>query len=289
MELNAAAGLHSILERMVASTQTTIHSGWEEVLGEPYGTAEFSLRHAEVVGLFGRTVSRLFALPEGHRARVRYSRYVPNWYTAVVPYSAWHTAGQPASSVISQGDLDHLGGFADWVAERDRDLGEGIPDAAMDRLREGLDTWKELLAEAALPESLRDQITAQVSHIEWLLSQIDLFGPQPVIQGASSLVGTGLQALAFAPTFGKKIARASARLTAAIAIITAPIAVGNNLYAELEVMGENIQELAERGDAPRELEEAASEGPATVPDTHSDAIDVEYEELDDAESTGSDR
>lgn len=258
-------------------------------MGEGYGTAQFALRHAEVIGLFSRTVSRLNALPESSRTRTRYSRYVPAWYGAVIPYQAWNVNSHPASSVISQGDLDQLGGFADWIAERDRDLGEGIPDAAMGRLREGLDDWKVLLAEAALPESLRDQIAAQVSHIEWLLSQIGLFGPQPVIQGASSLVGTGLQALAFAPAFGKKIARASAALTAAIAIITAPVAAGNNLYAELRTMGENIQELAERGDAPKELEKAAPEGPATVPDTHTDAIDVEYEELDDAESTGSDR
>lgn len=66
VDLNAAAGLHSILERIAGSSQATIHNGWEEVLGEAYGSAEFSLRHAEVVGLFGRTVSRLFALPNGH-------------------------------------------------------------------------------------------------------------------------------------------------------------------------------------------------------------------------------
>ncbi|WP_157105978.1 hypothetical protein [Nocardia sienata] len=273
-ELNPAAGLHSILQKMSQSGAASVQKGWESVLGVQYGTPDFARRHAEVVALVGRISDRLYAMPEGNPTRERNLRYLPHWYSAVVYSNGWNAQGHPAQNVISVDHLDDLGNFSDILVGRDRDAGDGISDDAMARLREGLAKWRELVDESTLPGQLREQIRGQVDHLEWLLTGVETFGPQPVVARTEELVGTGVTALALIPRLAKKVTEAVVYCTGALTIINGGMAEGNVFLEHLTTMSAQIEELTSGESRPQiEQKRPQAELPA-VGDDNGQAGDV---------------
>ncbi|MFI8768431.1 hypothetical protein ACIGN6_26485 [Streptomyces sp. NPDC053792] len=192
----SAHGLHEILVQVWESGAQNFRGGWARALGAEWGSSEFARRHAEVTGLLAETIQQVQALPEAQRNR--YSRYFPQWWTAVVqPDLNWADAGRPARVLVTQETLDHLASAADLLQSVLGGTCSAPAGSNLDGLRESCDSWLELLAETPneeLAPALRDEIAAQIRHLLWLIDHASLFGTARISREATSVIGTIAQA-----------------------------------------------------------------------------------------------
>ncbi|MFF1506208.1 hypothetical protein [Streptomyces sp. NPDC058326] len=188
--------MHEILSRVQASGARTFRDGWVEVLGADWGTDEFARRHAEVAALLSETIQQIFALPEAQR--VRFSRYAPQWWTAVVqPDAGWSDTGRPARVLVAQETLDHLASAADVLEAVMRGTGSAPAGENLQSIAESCHSWLEILdqtSDAELPSALKSQIVAQITHLLWLIDHAELFGVARVSNETNQVLGSLTQA-----------------------------------------------------------------------------------------------
>lgn len=245
---NPAGSLHFILKKVVDSKSTTVNGGWKSALGCAPGDKDFPRKHAEVVNLFAGTQSYLLSLPERNGDREIYEKYLPSWYNAVVFQKPWANNQYPARSIISQSELDQLGGLGRLLERTDRAI---LDDTAIEKLKNGLTKWQELLNESGISADIKEQIKTQVDHITWLLENVETFGPNPVLRETRSLAGFGLQILSWSPAV-KKIAAALTALTVFLGYVHSSVddVAGalegiNEVRAQYELLSQPVLELEE--------------------------------------------
>ncbi|MGW6392035.1 hypothetical protein ACWFR1_16375 [Streptomyces sp. NPDC055103] len=192
----SAHGLHDILVQVWESGAQNFRSGWAEALGVEWGSSEFARRHAEVAGLLAETIQQVHALPETQQ--YRYSRYFPQWWTAVVqPDLNWADPGRPARVLVTQETLDHLASAADLLQSALGGTCSAPVGSNLETLRDSCGSWLELLAQTPdgeLAPSLREEIAAQIRHLLWLIDNAFLFGTARISREATSVIGSIAQA-----------------------------------------------------------------------------------------------
>ncbi|WP_280271201.1 hypothetical protein [Nocardia wallacei] len=240
---NPATALYNLLQQVKNSQGTTIQKGWELVLGQPVGTAEFARRHAAVVMLFTDVHQRVLGLAKHDQDRERYLQYIPRWYDAVVPRTAWSSVQRPATGLIDSTILDHLAGLGTLFRLMDQQSSETVTADAAHRLRTALGEWRMLLVDADLPPLLHNEIRGHIDHIEWLLDNIRLFGSNPVIASANQLFGCGVKIMGTRRSAVKRAGAAMAAVVAFLASTQTGIDTTNDLLAGLTEMREHAQEL----------------------------------------------
>ncbi|MEV0359748.1 hypothetical protein AB0H71_27205 [Nocardia sp. NPDC050697] len=237
---NPASALYEILNRVVRSRESTIAKSWSAALAAPIGSHEFIQRHCEVVRLFTAVHQRLLGLPEGDRARNRSLQYLPAWYDVVVPREHWQNPEVPPSDLIETPVLGLLESVGDIFDLQDREVGAAVDRAALERLRESLHAWRDLLNETTLPETLATQIRHQVAHIEWLLDNVELFGGEPVVTAAGQLLGTGVSTMSRRPSLAKRAAAAMAGIILFLTQVEDGIDLANGVLEGLVEVRESI-------------------------------------------------
>ncbi|MFF9198569.1 hypothetical protein ACF09L_25470 [Streptomyces sp. NPDC014779] len=192
----SAHGLHDILSGVWRSGAENFRNGWVAALEAEWGSSEFARRHAEVAGLLAETIQQLQALPEAQQAR--YSRYFPQWWAAVVqPDVGWTDSGRPARVLITQETLDHLASAADLLQGTLRGTTSSPAGSNLEALKESCTSWLELLEQtpdSELAPSLREEITAQIRHLLWLIENAQLFGIARISRESTTVVGALAQA-----------------------------------------------------------------------------------------------
>ncbi|MFC8529480.1 hypothetical protein [Nocardia sp. NPDC057227] len=247
---NPASALYEILNRVVRSRESTIAKSWSAALEAPIGSHEFIQRHCEVVRLFTAVHQRLLGLPEGDRARSRSLQYLPSWYDVVVPREHWQSPEVPPSDLIESPVLGLLESVGDIFDLQDREAGTAVDRTALERLRESLHAWRDLLDETALPETLATQIRHQVAHIEWLLENVELFGAEPVVTAASQLLGTGVSTMSRRPSLAKRTATAMAGIILFLTQVEDGIDLASGVLDGLVQVRDSMVQML---DGPREL------------------------------------
>lgn len=245
---NPAESLHLVLKKVVESKSPTVNGGWKSALGCSPGDKDFPRKHAEVVNLFAGTQSYLLSLPEKNGDREIFEKYLPSWYNAVVFQKLWDNNQYPARSIISQPELDQLGGLGRLLERTNRAV---LDDTSIEKLKDGLAKWQELLGESSISVDIKEQIKTQVDHITWLLGNIETFGTNPVLRETRNLAGFGLQMLSWSPRI-KKVAVAVAALTAFLGSVhagvdhSAGILEGlNEVQAQYEIISQPVLALEE--------------------------------------------
>ncbi|WP_280335641.1 hypothetical protein [Nocardia wallacei] len=245
---NSAHALHDILQRVVRSQAATFEQGWETVLERPAGTPAFVQRHAAVVELYCDVHRTLLAHPRV-AVRDRYQRYLPQWYEAIVPRTAWDRTARPVEKLIDRTVLDHLAGLGDSLLARNEQHREPVPEAAIARLRDALGEWRALLPEADLPLSLQDEISAQVDRIERLLNN-NRHDLNPVITEARRLVGRVNTVIGTRPPVKRRACAAILLTLAFLNDVDTGIDTASHILTGVNEISNQITELI---DAPKHL------------------------------------
>ncbi|MBD0709853.1 hypothetical protein BU197_16100 [Streptomyces sp. CBMA291] len=135
-------------------------------------------------------------MPEAQRRR--YSRYFPQWWSAVVqPELSWIDAGRPARRLVTQETLDHLASAADLLQSALRGTCSAPVGSNLEALKESCNDWLELLEQMPdeeLVPSMREEIAAQIRHLLWLMDHAALFGTARISREATLVVGSIAQA-----------------------------------------------------------------------------------------------
>lgn len=201
---NPATALERIFDAVRASGQKSIKGVWVTVLDAPHGTPEFYKRHSEVMALVSRLQLILESLPEDDPTRVRNVGDVPLWYGAVLPIGHWDDQNLNAwVGLIPEHNIRLLGSLGEILSHRTTDA--KLTDSDVSRLRESLADWKKALSETQLPDALRLEVQRQVEHIEWLLTQVDRYGYEPVVQQSRSLFSMGFSVVKAAGKAGNVV------------------------------------------------------------------------------------
>ncbi|MFI8822307.1 hypothetical protein [Streptomyces sp. NPDC053431] len=253
----SAHGLHDILARVWGSGAENFRKGWAAALGAEWGSPEFARRHAEVAGLLAETIQQVQALPEAQQAR--YSRYFPQWWTAVVqPDVGWTDSGRPARVLVTQETLDHLASAADLLQGALQGTASAPAGSNLDTLKESCSSWLELLEQtpdSELAPSLREEIAAQIRHLLWLIENAQLFGIARISRESTSVIGALAQASTVLtgqdPQTGGKWRRgfvsfiaASALLATGMATVQTAIESGTGVVKEITQVVESVTSSA---------------------------------------------
>lgn len=198
---NAATALERVFWQVRGSGCQSVKQVWIKVLKAQPDTAEFAIRHAEVVHLVRRLQLYLLALPEGDQTRNRYEGDVVIWYNAVVYTGNWDGNWQAHNSLISADKVNLLGSLGEILSYRAAQ--ETPPD--VDTLLASLADWAALLDETELPPDLAAKIRAQVEQIEFLLSEVETYGLEPLVEHGRTLFGLGLSVIKVAGTVGNLV------------------------------------------------------------------------------------
>lgn len=178
--------LHELLSALALEKSLNMRDAWGKVLQTTFGSADWPRRHAEVVRLFQAVLNQLLSLPESDGTRLRGLRYATAWYDAIVWPKNWDAQ---AGAAISQTNLDLLASVADVLAARS---GHSLRSSAADieTLRDEIAGWLQLVRETTdLPASVREEIAAQLAHVQWLLDNIETFGTGAVVRETEAAIG----------------------------------------------------------------------------------------------------
>ncbi|QTI67390.1 hypothetical protein [Gordonia polyisoprenivorans] len=242
---NPATALDTILRKVATSGATTVGEGWKLTLGAEPGTAEFALRHGEAVGLMNKVLAHLTSLDPGEVESRLYLQYVPAWHGAVVFRDGWGRTDQPASKIIRLPILDHLMGLGLHMEVQRRAVYPELSDDKLENLRESLAEWRKLVEEAGLPTDLAQQVKTLVDHIDWLLSNTETFGTEPVMENARTLFGLSVPVIRFADGKWKKTVVAA---MAGLVLFLNPIAdATEEANRILTNVSETVSEIREFG------------------------------------------
>ncbi|MCW2673691.1 MAG: Uncharacterized protein JWP14_2280 [Frankiales bacterium] len=193
--LTSAHRLHALLTQIRAQQNVHMPTAWSSVLDVDYETPEFGRRHSAVVGLLTETLNDLACLPAA--SRDRYLGYAMSWWRAVVaPNHLWNSsANNAAETIISKSDLDHLANAADLIEARLGGTALAPASSDLDGFAAQVDEWLVLVAETDdLPAALKQQITTQLQHILWLISEAPRFGVSTALRAADETLGTLVRA-----------------------------------------------------------------------------------------------
>jgi hypothetical protein len=283
VSINPALALHSVIRSLVNSDQQNVQNAWHDVLGVPPGTVPFIERHTEIVGLVGVITQRLNGLPETAWQKELYLGYVPGWYDAVVSRNPWGVTQHPPSSLLSGDSLNMLATLGTFFDYEFGDRESVLTGDAMQRLRDGLAEWRDLLDESGLPEALANEIRRQVDHLEWLLDNVNLVGNQPIVHRAEELVGTSVRVMAARPNLAVRLNAALLGVVSFLTLAHTGIDEANGVLEGVKTMTATVQEIAGGDVAPKEL----PAGPHVVPDVPSqNASEVLEGEIVDDEAAG---
>lgn len=240
---NPATALEGILRAVVQSGGTTVTAGWERVLEASVDSPEFAMRHGEVVGLFHQVHTYLVGLEPDDVEHVLYLKYVPAWYGAVVFRDRWNHTGIPAGTIIKGPELDHLQGLGVHLRLKYQNAQPDLGEGNLANLTQSLREWRDLLDGAELPSNLAHEIKSQVDHIEWLLSNVEMFGAEPVARGARTLLGLSVPVLAL----GGKMVKAAGVAMAGLLMFLTPIEVASdkatNILTNFKEAVQTVEEL----------------------------------------------
>lgn len=290
VSINPAWALHTTVSRLIGSGEQNIQNAWQTVLGIQPGTVPFIERHTEIVGLVGLITERLNSLPEGTRQKDIYLGYVPQWYDAVVSRNSWGNTQHPPAQLLPADSLNLLAGLADYFDFTFGDSRSVLTDDAMQKLRDGLNEWRDLLVGAGIPAETVNEIRGQVDHLEWMLDNVQLVGNQPIVRGARELVGTGFSLMALKPKVAVTIGGVIMGLLTFLGNVNDGLDVANGILEGVADLTANVQELA-GGEVPQKELPAAPSGPHIVPEVSnlnagSDQNVVDAEVVDDDEAAG---
>lgn len=241
-------GLYEILSRVWGSGAPNFRDGWVAVLEAEWGSDEFARRHAEVAALLSDTIQQIHALPEAQRTR--YSRYFPQWWTAVVqPDLGWSDNGRPARVLVAQETLDHLASAADLLETAMRGTSAAPAGTNVQELAESCRSWLEILAEtpdSELASAVKTEIVAQITHLLWLIEHAELFGVARVSRETNAVVGSLAQASTMLTGVdvqaGGRWKRAFLSLVAASVVLTAG---ATQLQAAIEAGSGVVKEITQ--------------------------------------------
>ncbi|GJN97018.1 hypothetical protein NJB18091_23820 [Mycobacterium marinum] len=198
---NAATALERIFWRVRESKANTVKDVWVRVLKAGPTTPEFALRHAEVVHLVRRLQLYILALPEGDRTRKRYEGDIVLWYSAVVHTGNWASNIDASNTLIPEDKVNLLGMLGQNLTQQS----SLQPKPDIETLRQSLADWNELLEEADLPPDLAASIRGQVDQIDFLLSEAETYGLEPIAEHGRTLFGLGFSVIKVIGAGGKVV------------------------------------------------------------------------------------
>ncbi|MGC5365493.1 hypothetical protein ACPXCE_28115 [Streptomyces sp. DT24] len=193
----SAHHLHQIFEAVLSQNSgiSKLRNGWQDALGEPWGSPEFCRKHAEAVNLLTGTINEISSLPDHQQQRIL--RYTPAWWSAlVIPDHAWH-GENTIVRLISQEALDMLASTADLIAGGRTGTAAAPRGQDLEGLRTQCEEWSTLLTEMpsdTLRDNLREGLLAQVNHLIWLIDNAATFGGSRISGQANEFVGALAQA-----------------------------------------------------------------------------------------------
>ena len=239
------------LRNLILSGGQNVSDGWTRTLGATPGSLEFVQRHTEVVDLLARVHSYLVALPDNETERELYLQYVPQWYDAVVYRDTWGSSQRPPSVVVRPEILDHLKGLGANLTRRSRD--PSLTEGKLAALTNSLEERRKLLEEADLESYLAQQIRTQVDHIEWLLSNVETFGVEPVARGARGLFGLAIPVIAKGGNWRNRVATALVGLVVFLGPIEDVTDKANNILTNLVETAQIIEHIGESDEPQKAL------------------------------------
>lgn len=197
--LSAASALHDIFERLNGADAKNIFLRWQTVSKVRPDNADFPKVHLEQVALLAQIQRDIDELPE--KDRLRCSRYVPQWWAALVRFRTdWVNEG---GAFIEQPALDALAFLGSLVESR-----RSSPRPSDEQWTALRGTITQLLKEVEddvdLPSSTREQIKADLRHVLWLMDNVSVYGVDRVVSAtqetagrlASTATRTGVQKVA---------------------------------------------------------------------------------------------
>ena len=191
---NAATALERVFWRVRKSGRATVREVWTHVLKAQPTTPEFAIRHAEVVNLVHRLQLYILSMPEGDRTRQRYEGDIVLWYSAVVCTDNWRSNSNASDTLIAEDKVNLLGSLGEILTQR-AELEKRSTAPGIETLKQSLADWVTLLDEVDLPPDLAARIRAQVDQIEFLLSEIDTYGLEPIAEHGRTLFGLGFSVI----------------------------------------------------------------------------------------------
>lgn len=277
----AGHALHDVLDRVRNSGEPTIQRGWAAVLDAQPNTLAWAQRHAEVVNLYRTLLLEVSSLPEGQRAREWAERYAAAWYRAVVWQSHWQNNQEPASKIIDDSTLDHLGQTAEILQLRMSGTAASPTDEGIARLRHELEEWLGVLEETAdIPKPTREEIAGQIRHVLWLLDNIETFGCAPVARETRMVVGRITEATATRDPQSNTGKKWAARAGALIVALTLFTDVADHTTHALEAVQQTVQETRKVTSEIMRVESGhpgLSHSPAALPAGNGSQPDAESE------------
>ena len=185
-----AHALHALLAAVAsAPLGGGLHAAWAQVLGADLGSADFSKRHSEVVGLFSRSVSQIAMLPP--RSRVTYEKWGTIWWRALVaPDVKWDQ--QLAAPIIDEVHLSLLQALGDVVEASFGGSPVSPGGRFITELQQSVEDWlSEMNADPAiLPDNaIRLSLVEDLRHILWLIEHRSVFGDASIARAAQATVG----------------------------------------------------------------------------------------------------
>lgn len=239
--LSSAHALHSILDSVNAqvAANSSVYHAWQKVAGVRLETSKFAAFHAEVGALLNEVLETVRALPQADAGLYTPAEHA--WWWAVTrPRADWHTI---KDELLDQRDLALLGALA-HVVEARRVAVAGPPHASeVDVLHKGvLLILGQVESADDLPAAVRDQIEADLRHVQWLLENVDTFGVQHAREAAEAV--SGRVTAAAAKDRSPRLRRCAVGLAAVLVVASGPaadLAVVTESVAGVFGLGEESQ------------------------------------------------
>lgn len=179
-----ARALHDILDRVQSRTAEgeLNWSAWGTVSHLSTGGAGFARYHAEAMELLSEVAEAVATLSPA--AQDRYRKYLPAWWNALVrPRNDW----QGTRGIIDASDLDHLASLADVLEAM---AGPGLDSRAPEVLYTAVGlVIAQVEKDTGLPHTVREQILADLRHVQWLLENVGTFGVDHAVAAAEKVTG----------------------------------------------------------------------------------------------------
>jgi len=221
-------------------------------------------------------------MPGDSDGRAQFMRYLPAWHEGVVYRGNWNNTGHPASAICDAQTISQLTGLG-YALDAHSLSTTAPPDDEIERLRQSLAVWHELLDGGQIPKKLASELRAHVDRLRMLLETdvIKTFGVEPVIDASNNLFGAAILAMGRLPgRAAKSIGIALVSVAAFLHTAHGAVDDANGMLEGLITMVYQVRELT---DPQKELggaETSAPDAPQLEPSsgTNQDPVDVEVVE-----------
>lgn len=253
---NSASALHVLLSDFRGISGSP-GAAWASVLGANYGSAEFVLRHTEVVGLLREVIKYTDTLSAS--SQERYSKYQVKWWEAIVAAQNGMGTNSPAT-LISESEIDHLAGLGEFI-ENSLASTVAMPGPIdLSELRSLLVEWETVLPGiASLRDESRRVLLAQIQHVIWLIDNSATYGVSRVVaeaQGVTTAVATASpevtdpgQQASWADRLKRLYVAVCVASTTAFGVATPALEQGARLLEQANQVVEQAADLADGPDA----------------------------------------